>query len=254
MVTDVTETGYYSLLRYRRDASRDEARNLAVLLVDADGRFGGIRSAPLGTVSKRLKDQGLISAILNNLEQQFKSEVKPALRDLQRLHESLQNSLVVTEPQPTLVPNLERTLRALYQAFVSPRAGGSSALTKGVLLGKMVALYQDNGVSVRFDDYLNDWNFDLIIEPEGQIHSVAEVLSFATHAQEWGPAEHDAGHFLYALERLSVRGFGIVQPPNDKSHRNAHIAHDRVLRWFDKAKVDVYMPNQLTEHADALPL
>lgn len=47
MVAAVVEQGYYSILRWRNDVMRDEARNVAVVLVDEEGQFGGFRHAPL---------------------------------------------------------------------------------------------------------------------------------------------------------------------------------------------------------------
>jgi hypothetical protein len=67
--------------------------------------------------------------------------------------------------------------------------------------------------------------------------SAVGALSFATSAQKWSPVEHDAGHFLFALEQTKTRGLAVIEPPNDKRHLNARDSHRRVRRWFESAKV-----------------
>ena len=95
-------------------------------------------------------------------------------------------------------------------------------------------------------EYIGDFIFDVIVEkPEP---SVMEVLSFATAAITWTNVEHDAGHFLYALERVKQKGVAVVQPPSDASHQSAVSSHDRVLRWFSKAGADAVQPRELAAH------
>ena len=88
MVTDLIQQGYFSVLRWRPDTTRDEARNLAIILVDAEGKFGAVRSAPISTMSQRLREQGLLDAMLVGLEDRFHSEVKPDLDSLKDMRES----------------------------------------------------------------------------------------------------------------------------------------------------------------------
>ncbi len=52
------------------------------------------------------------------------------------------------------------------------------------------------------------------------------------------PVLHDAGHFLYALERVEARGRAVIQPPGSRSGANASAAHKRVRRWLDFASVE----------------
>ncbi len=57
--------------------------------------------------------------------------------------------------------------------------------------------------------------------------------------------ERDAGHFLYGLERLSIPGQAVVQPPSDESDSGAEAAWTRVRRWFDNADVPVLEPQEV---------
>ena len=64
MADRVVQQGYFSVVRWRHDSTRDEARNVAVVLVDEEGLGGGVRAAPLSQVSRRLHDQGILDALL----------------------------------------------------------------------------------------------------------------------------------------------------------------------------------------------
>lgn len=96
---------------------------------------------------------------------------------------------------------------------------------------------------MRRSDYVGDFYFDIILDEPRK--SVAEVLSFATSAQNWTPVEYDAGHFLYALEQTGVQGFAVVQPPAESSHQNAFLSYKRIQTWFDKAGILVRDANEL---------
>ena len=116
-------------------------------------------------------------------------------------------------------------------------------MTKGRVLDTVVESLRRSGHPVRRGEYVKDFIFDLVIE--GRRPSVGEVLSFATSAKNWTPAEHAAGHFLYANEKVEAQAFAVIEPPSEVSHRNASIAHDRVLRWFAHERITVLKPNEL---------
>jgi hypothetical protein len=79
------------------------------------------------------------------------------------------------------------------------------------------------------------------------------VLSFATAAKEWASVEHDAGHFLYAVERVRLQPLAVVQPPDkDKSTENATTSFKRITRWFDKAGVRTIELDELADPQLAL--
>src|SRR5438128_197075 len=92
--------GYFSLVRWASDPTRAEARNVAVLLVDPSSGFAGVRSAPVSSISPRLHEQGLLDAVLVQLEHRFAQTEEPGVGLLDELHRSLERSLVVTAPQP----------------------------------------------------------------------------------------------------------------------------------------------------------
>lgn len=140
MGTDIRQTGYFSILRWRSDVTRDEAKNVGVILVDVHGRFGGVKAAPLSTISSRLREQGLLDQMIYGLERQFAAETKPALADLKHLYERLERSIYLTEPQQIAVPDVDTALNAIYRAYVAPRQGGARGLTKGALMDRVVEL------------------------------------------------------------------------------------------------------------------
>jgi hypothetical protein len=159
----MTDQGFYSILRWRTDATRDEARNVAVLLVDRDGRLGGMRAAPISSISPRLHEQGLLDAILVNLEATFQGSSRPTLETLEQLRAHLQRSLVLTEPRLVAVPDVDVTLDALYRAYAAPKGGGSTAATHGRVLDRVMTQLRRRGWSVKRGEYVGDFIFDLVV-------------------------------------------------------------------------------------------
>src|SRR3954471_3548205 len=86
-----TRQGYYSLLRWRTDPVRDEARNVGVVLVEEKGAFSAFKPAPLSAISAKLHEQGLLDAALVALGQQV-DEHRFTLERLHALHESFHQS------------------------------------------------------------------------------------------------------------------------------------------------------------------
>lgn len=243
MDDEIRRPGYFSILRWGLDPTRDEAKNVAVVLVDQEGTIGGFRAAPVSSISRRLHEQGIVDTILQNVNKQFESAHRPSLGMLIELQRSMKHSLQFTEPKPTLVGDSEIVLNALYQAYVAPRGGGSQTMTKGRALDRVVESLRRRGHEVRRGDYFGDFLFDAIID--GQRDVAVEVLSFATTAQKWTPVEHDAGHFLFALERVGIPGVAVLFRPSDSSHQNAVSSYDRICRWFAAAGVQVADPESV---------
>jgi hypothetical protein len=239
------ERGYFSVVRWRSDPTRDEARNVAIVLVDAEGQFGGIRIAPPSALSGDARQQGFLDAMLHGLENQFEGEEKPDLKRLRELSESLSNSLYLTAPRATAVPDPELTLQALYRAYVAP-IPAPRAVTKGVVIDKVVKILRGRGFSVNRSQYIGDFLFDAVVErKEGPL--ACDVLSFATAKQDWLPTERDAGHFLYGLERVKLPGIAVIQPPAEESRGEAQTSFERVRRWFKDAAVPVRQPDDLVD-------
>jgi hypothetical protein len=242
----LTPTGHFSILRWRNDATRDEARNVAVILVAGDGSQGAVRAAPVSAISPRLHEQGILDKLILHLDEQFRSHEGSGLSRLHELHRSLQHSIYLTEPKPTAMPDMDLVLSALYRAYVTPRpARGARALTKGRVLDSVISRIRSEGFTVHRGDYVSDYLFDAVLE--GRDRTVLDVLSFATSAQNWVPVEHDAGYFLYAMERVHSKGLAVIQEPTDSSHSNAVRAYKRVVRWFDEARVPTVAPDKVTE-------
>jgi hypothetical protein len=252
MALTVQERGFFSVVRWRSDATRDEARNVAVVLVDAEGQFGGVKVAPPSALSNDTRQQGFLDAMLHGLERQFQEGARPDLRRLQEISQTLSQSLYVTRPKATAVPDPELTLQALYKAYVAPR-GTPRSLTKGIVIDRVVQSLRRRGYEVRRGEYVGDFIFDaLVLREEGTV--AYDVLSFASAKKDWTPAERDAGHFLYGIGRLGVSGVAVIQPPTAESQPEALISFDRVRQWFDHAAVPVREPEELADPQLALGL
>jgi hypothetical protein len=243
--------GYFALLRWRLDPTRDEARNIAVLLVDEKGKFQGFRHAAVSSISSRLQDQGIVDDVLLGLSTRFEEE-DLALKDLEELHRSFQQSLLVTEPEPVAIGDPDETLDALYRSMIAPRAGRGRALTKGVLLDRVVSSLRKEGIRARRGAYIDDFIFDVVV-PNGGPTSVLEVLSFAVPRKDWTPIEQDAAHFLYALGRVDdIEGRAVIQPPAEG--RAGRASYDRIRRWLDDENVPTLAPDELIPSQLALEL
>jgi hypothetical protein len=235
---------YFSILRWAGDATRDEARNVAVVLVDAEGQFGGVRGAPPSSISQNLKEQGILDAVVFNLARQFEGDEKPDLNWLRERRAALSQSLYFTEPRPAAAADVDATLQALYRAYVSPRAAPRTE-TKGVVLDRVVGTLRKEGLSVSRGHYIGDFIFDAVVERDHRQLAI-KVLSFATPVKDWAPAEREAGHFLYGLSRLELPGQAVIQPPGDASAPSAATSYDRIRRWFDDEAVPVVAPMELS--------
>lgn len=236
--------GYYSLLRWQRDPARGEARNVAVLLVDADGEVAGIKAAPVSAISPRLHEQGLLDGILLSLDRRLAGLDRPTVGDLREMSDTLIRSISLSEPRPVAVGDFDTTLSTLYRALVARSGRSSKVLTKGVLLDRVVRAMRHAGQTVLRSQYVDDFLIDVVVDAPSP--TLGEVLSFASGAQDMVPIENDAGHFLYALQRLQKDGLAVVEPPPADAARPVREAHARVLRWFGNAGVPVQRIDELT--------
>jgi hypothetical protein len=244
------DQGYFSLLRWSTDPLRDEARNVAVLLVGAKGGFSAFKPAALSSISPKLHEQGLLDAALVSLDEQVSSN-KFTLERLEALHGSLQNSLYLTAPKPVAVNGLEETIKGLFKAFVAPRTGGSNRQSKGAVLDRVVNAYRRQGHTVKRGHYISDFIFDAVVEDDSPY--ALEVLSFATKRKDWAPIERDAGHFLFAIQELKMPGRAIVQPPTPASAQDAELPYARIRRWMDKFDVPVETADNVLDPQTVLP-
>jgi hypothetical protein len=73
---------------------------------------------------------------------------------------------------------------------------------------------------------------------------VCDPLRPAAPRKDWTPVERDAGHFLYAGDRLDLEGRAIVQAPAGGESVDAY---DRVLRWFEQEDVRTLAVEELED-------
>ena len=250
---DDVARGYFNLLRWRTSPTRDEARNVAILLV-SDAGEGCVRAAPLSRISPRLHDQGILDDVLLGLEERLTSGADADT--LAELSRTLEHSLVVTEPKIVALEDLETTLTALYRAYVAPRGGGGRGRTKGVVLDRVVAALRRRHLSARRGYYVGDFIFNVVVEPERE-PTVLEVLSFAAERKTWTPIEHETGHFLYGVralreEDISLKAAAIIEPP--VIGNGAAETYDRVRRWLENEQVPALSPEELADPQHALKL
>lgn len=242
----MTSRGFFSLLRWRDSVARDEAKNVAVLLVEPEGRYGGIRVAPISQISPRLRDQGILDQILHGLEEQFSGENPPSLDWLQNLRESLQHSVYLTEPRSTAIGDVNETLETLFRSYVHRPSRGSSAPTKGKVLDRVVRAIRSQGFKAERGVYIDDFIFDAVVHVNGSKKPL-EVLSFGRPKKNWVREEQDAGHFLYSLDRLSMRGNAVIHPPTSQSGDDAYATYKRVTRWLEQESVRFVAPDKVPE-------
>jgi hypothetical protein len=244
MVSGIEPRAFYSLLRWCSDPARNEARNVAVIVVHSKGEWGAVRAAPISTISPRLAEQGIVDAMVDGLQQRIERERGFGLEELEQLRGHFERSISLTEPRPVVVSNLDATVGALYRALVARPAGGSRAVTKSVVLDRVVAGLRRANVRVGRSQYVGDVLFDLVFEGQD---ALGEVLSFASGARNVVPIENDAGHFLFGLSRIRRTGIAVVEPPPEDAPAHVADSHARVLSWFGSAGVPIHRPEDFTQ-------
>lgn len=248
MAKDVRRRGYFSVLKWRSNPTRDEAKNIGVILVDPEGEYGGILTAPPSFLSKRLRDQGIIDSLLEGFRERFNQPEPPNLEELENLSTDFVNTLVLTAPKKVLVTDKDATLTALYNAFVRKSTGfPRRKMTKGALRDSVTNTLRKRGYKVRLGEYIENFIFDaVILDPKSMSKTVTEILSFANDKKSWTPEEHDAGHFLYAIRKIDHAPLAIVQPPTEISLDVAIESHERILSWLNTERVEVIDPDAVT--------
>ena len=237
----------FAILRWRPDPTRDEARNVAVMLTDSTGTRAGFLSAPLGSLQLGGSTAGLLDAVVNGLDVQFKAATKPTLRDLVEWRSRFTESIYLTEPQPVAVTDADATLRALYEAYVAPRRA-ESALSKAALVDEAVEILRKSGLELSRNARVGDFAFDIVIHGPQEV--VVAVLSFAETGQD-NDVERDAAHFVYALAQLGTRGAqpaaaAIIQDPVSGANE-AISSRQRVAKWLSDAGAATIAPAGLEE-------
>lgn len=255
MASVTREQGFYSLVRWVPDATRNEARNVAVILVEPEGRFRRLLHAPLSRISSRLADQGVMDALLDGIDRRLRNEDAPfTLSELQGLaREQSGDAMVVTAPHPTAVTDPDQTIDALYSALVKPRGGGQKGMTKGRLLDRVVERLRREELPVRRGYRLGGFLFDAVVDVADKPVAI-EVLSFNHPRKIWTAVEHDAGHFLLGTMKVGARPAAVVESPGAASQAAAYDAHTRVMGWFADGEVNVVDPVDMRNPTEALHL
>jgi hypothetical protein len=237
--TPAVSQGYFSVLRYRSDPTRDEARNLAVVVVDERGQYAGLQAAPISQISPNLHEQGLVDSLLSSISRQALREGRLVLQDLIRWSDQAPESLVVTPPAPTaLLAEPSETLAALYKAFVLPRASRSGGMTKGQVIDQVVRQFRSRGAEVRRGTYVGDYLFDVAIDDPHSGLILVSCISFDRTIKDWVPVEKDAAHFLYGRTRVpNAESLAVLQVSDKGVPSPAEESFERINRWFEAESV-----------------
>ena len=153
-----------------------------MIVVQSQGEWGAVRAVPISSISPRLAEQGIVDSMIDGLQRRIERERGFGLEDLTRLREHFERSISLTEPQPVAVGNIDATVSALYRALVARPAGGSRAVTKSVVLDRVVTGLRRANVRVGRSQYVRDVMFDLVFEDQD---TLGEVLSFASVEPPW---------------------------------------------------------------------
>jgi Protein of unknown function (DUF3037) len=234
--TVVDTVARFAVLRYVPDLARDEPKNVGIILFTEDG-YRGMRAVRPSMLSGRLREQGLLDRTLSSMAAELAS-VPTGLADLYRWRGIWSRSLQIDDPRPTAIyGSAQSTLDILYRGLVASRPRRSKRFGKAEVLDRIVDTLRNRGARVRRSDYLQDHQFDAIVESEAEDTRTVAALSFASGARDWTSVERDAGHFLYAASRVDARPSAVMQPPTDASLASAKSAYERVRRWFEREEV-----------------
>ena len=235
--------GYYSLVRFSSDLVRGEPRNIAVILVDSDAPEGAVRAAPLSRVAPRVRDAGVLDAVLRSLAARVQAGEIIGQAGLMSIASTSTSTVSISAPKPAIVDGeMKESLDRLYQSFVGVRSA-RQPLRKGEILDRLVASLVRTGAPVQRDAYVKDFAIDALIS--GSSHAAIQVLSFCVGDSRGVTVEREAGHFLFGMERLRIDATAVLQPPIEASGKGLWTSYDRVQRWLDDARVPSVRPSDI---------
>jgi hypothetical protein len=258
----IARRGFFSLVMYRSDTVRDERRNIAIAFVDEAGDFAAIKSAPIGTLSPKLRAQGLVDAMLVGLARHIgNGDHLDGPSRLHSLHALSSSVLLVSAPQPAAITSSpQATLDSLYKALVAPKISRGPGIPRSQVLDQVIQEFRSGGTPVARGTYLGDFILDAVASPKGEAQIPIHALSYALPNREWAHVERDTGHFLFAIDHLNQKGVCVMQPPSMISPPSALESLGRVTRWLDSEGVETIAPDQLQSfvgryaHDEQLPL
>lgn len=243
----MTRRGFYSLIRYRSDAVRDEHRNIAIAFVDETGDFAAIKSAPISSLSPQLRSQGLVDAMLVGLARDLGAHKRlDGLGRLDELRGLSSSVLIVAAPQSAAINASPRSaLDSLYKALVAPKISRGPGIARSQVLDQVVQTFRSGGTPVSRGTYLSDFILDAVASPSGHPQLPIHTLSYALPNRDWSHVERDTGHFLFAIDHLKQKGVCVMQPPSRVSQPSAMESLERVTRWLLYEGVETIAPDQL---------
>lgn len=240
--------GYYSLVRFTSDVTRGEGRNIAVILVGDRPEDGAVRAAPLSRVAPKVRQAGVLDAVLRSLATRVKSGHITGQNGLQSIASTSPSTVLITPPRPTMLDgDAKVAIDNLYRAFVGVRSS-REPLRKGEILDRLVATLVRSGASVEREAYMDDFALDALVS--GPQPAAIQVLSFCVGESRGVTVERETGHFLFGLERTHLEANAVIQPPIETSARGLWTSYDRVQRWLDDAGVNSIRPSEIQTLAD----
>lgn len=116
------EQGYFSVIRWRPDVTRDECRNLGVILVDQYGANGGVRWLTKSGLPSQVRGQGIVEQWLNTIHERAIGDQRMTITELEHLSQTLDRSLLLTFPKRTAIleGKWEQALEQLWKSYASP--------------------------------------------------------------------------------------------------------------------------------------
>jgi len=252
--TDV-QKAHFALIRWLNSPGRGEAKNLGVILFDAEGAWTKVKVAPLKRILPSLADT-VVDDYLGYLEGRAQEGKGFTLTEVRELFETHVHSLQFTEPRPAAVPADENgpdaTVDALYRALVAPPGRGGGGETKSRLKGKVRAVLDKSGLRYKADARVAEFSFDFVIEGEERPVAVG-VFSFNADKKDWLPEEQAGGYLLYALHALRdqrIRGAAIVAEPREGGNPVAENTWRLVTKWMERDGVPVVRARDVFEKSE----
>ena len=234
--------GYYAIVRYVADVARGEPRNLAVMLLDVDGHYRGMRSLRPGSLSRSVGEHGIVARALESINVRFAS-----VNGLEEMHELVAtasgHSIYVTEPTPVLARRAgDSVLDGLYSVLVAPRSHPAVGFTKGHILDRLSRWAKARDGRLDIGAHHEGYPVDGILSHHTEILCAMHVVSFAARQIDQRRLEQDAASFLFASPRLSARGVGVIQPAPPTATDDIRVLQDKVAGWFKDAGVSTTSP------------
>jgi hypothetical protein len=230
---------FYSVLRYTPDPARNEARNIALLVV-GEGHRLFFRTAPLSQVTRRLHEQGLLDALLARFEARAKNGELSSPVTVADIASSLNGPIELTSPKPlAVVGSFQGSADALFRTLVAVRQRRGPGLPKGEALDHVVDVFRSRGADIVRGSYIGDFIFDAVVSPRAPAPLAVGVASFDTDAEDWTSTERQVGHYLFAVSKVRPDPAYVVKPPTALSKGGAHKSHERAIRWLEEGGVKV---------------